>query len=133
MAKINGTLYLVDIDGVTVGSTTNASITINQDLPETTTKGSGGWREVLAGLRSWEGSFEGLYDPTDTYDVKSLADEIVNRSSFTVVFDSSTAGDVDFTGTAYLSNVEFSAEMESPVSFSASFTGDGTLTVADNT
>jgi len=133
MAKINGTLYLVDIDGVTVGSTTNASITINQDLPEATTKGSGGWREVLAGLRSWEGSFEGLYDPTDTYDVKSLADEIVNRSSFTIVFDSSTAGDVDFTGTAYLSNVEFSAEMESPVSFSASFTGDGTLTVADNT
>lgn len=133
MAKVNGTLYLVKSDGTTIGSTTNASLSLSIDLPETTTKGSAGWAEHLQGLRSWEGSFEGLYDETDTYGLTELYAEITNRTTFTILIESTTVGNIEFTGTASLSNIEATFEMEQPVGWSASFTGSGALTVAAST
>jgi len=135
MAVLNGTLYLVSVDGNVIGATKTASLSIGVDLPDATTKDSGGWAEHISGLRSWEGSFDGLYDPSETYTPKEITDLITARTGFTFLFQHSgaTAGTMSFTGSASVSSFELGAEMEASMTFSASFTGNGALTITELT
>lgn len=133
MAKINATRFLVYVNGTAIGSTTTASISVEVDLPSTTTKNSGGWAEHLQGLRNASGSFEGLEDPTETMGATELFDLINNRSKFDLLLVTDTAGDEGFSASASISNLEFEYEMEQPVSLSGSFTVDGQLTRRANT
>ena len=133
MAKINATRFLVYVNGTAIGSTTTASISVEVDLPSTTTKDSGGWAEHLQGLRNASGSFEGLEDPTETMGATELYDLITNRSKFDLLLVTDTAGEDGFSASASISNLEFEYEMEQPVSLSGSFTVDGELTRRANT
>lgn len=133
MSVLNGTLYLVDVDGNPLGASTNASLSISVDLPDATTKDSAGWAEHIQGLRSWEGSFEGLYDPSETYTPKEITDLMVARTDFAMVFEPSaqTSGQLSFSGNASFTSFELTSEMESSMGWSASFTGNGVLTVSE--
>lgn len=135
MARINGSLYVVDVDSNLIAQSQNASISISVDLPDATTKSSGGYAEHIQGLRSWEGSVEYLYDPSETYNAKDILDLITSRTGFTFLFEhsSQTAGTISFTGSASVNNFEMSAEMEGVVAWSFSFTGNGALTVVEYT
>lgn len=135
MAVLNGTLYVFSVDGNAIGSTKNATLTLNMDTPEATTKDSGGYRELIAGLRSWSGSFDGLYDPTDANGVNDITSLWTSRSSFTVLFreTGSTSGTESYTGTAFFTSFEKSAPREDVMTFSASFEGTGTLTITQIT
>ena len=133
MAKINATRFLVYVNGTAIGSTTTASISVEVDLPSTTTKDSGGWAEHLQGLRNASGSFEGLEDPTQTMGATELFDLITNRTKFDLLLVTDTAGEDGFSASASISNLEFEYEMEQPVSLSGSFTVDGELTRRANT
>lgn len=130
MAKINATKFLVYVDGNAIGSTTNASISINVDLPSTTTKDSAGWEEHLAGggLRGATGSFEGLEDPTDTVSVTEIFDLIDSRSDFTFQLSTGEAGDDVWQGTATINQLDVDYEMEQPVGVSGGFKLNGALT-----
>lgn len=127
MAKINGTSFLLLLDGTALGSSRTASISFSVEAPDTTTKDSGGWAENLAGggLRSAEGSFEGLEDATDTYNVNELFDLINTRADFDFQLTDSQAGTDIWTGTATITNLEINYEMEQPVSISGSFRVNG--------
>lgn len=129
MAKINGTLYLLTVGGDAIGATTNCTLSYNADLPETTTKDSGGWAEHLQGLRSAEGSIEGLYDPTETYGLEEILSAIQNRTDLVCELIASTAaGSLAIEFNASWNNAEITMEMENPVGISASFTVNGTPT-----
>ena len=131
MAVYNGTLYVVSVDGSVLGGAKTASLTTDVDLFDTTTKDSGGWAEHGQGLRSWSGSFDGLYDPSDTNTIEDIYDLITGRTGCTILFQTSTAAatSLSFTGSASFANIELSAEMEATVAWSASFTGNGALTI----
>ncbi len=135
MAKINGTSFLLLIDGVAVGSTRTSSLTVNVDIPDTTTKDSGGWAENLAGggLRSANGAFDGLEDPTDTLSVDEVFDLINTRADFAFQLTDSQAGTMIWTGNATIESLEMNYEMEQPVSVSATFRVNGQLTRATET
>lgn len=135
MAKINATSFLLLIDGTALGSTTNASISISVELPDTSTKDSGGWAEHLAGggMRSATGSFEGLEDPTNTVGVNELFNLIDTRADFDFQITDSTPGSDIWTGTATIDSLEMDYEMESPVSVSGSFKVNGALVRATET
>ena len=66
----NGTNLLLKAiaDGgtlATIGHTTSCTLSVNQELPDATTKDSSGYAENINGLRSFEISFDGLVDYTD--------------------------------------------------------------------
>lgn len=135
MAKINGTSFLVLVDGTAIGSTRTANINISVEAPDTTTKGSGGWAENLAGggLRSAEGTFDGLEDPTDTVGVNEIFNLINTRADFDFQITDSNPGSDIWTGTGTITSLEVNYEMEQPVSISGTFRVNGALVRATET
>ena len=57
---INGTKFGVYAAGTKIAYATSASISMNHNLRDTSTKDSGGWRDQLEGQRDWEVSVEGM-------------------------------------------------------------------------
>jgi len=128
----NGTNLLLKVEDTTVGHTTSCTLTISHDLPEATTKDSAGWQEVISGVRSGEISFEGLVDYSDSANAIELADYIINRTQITAIFGTAESGDSIYTAEGYISSIEQSAEMESPVSYSGSITITGAIVKSTN-
>jgi predicted secreted protein len=128
----NGTNLLLKVEDTTVGHTTSCTLTISHDLPEATTKDSAGWQEVISGVRSGEISFEGLVDYSDSANAIELADYIINRTQVTAVFGTTESGDAIYTAEGFISSIEQSAEMESPVSYSGSITLTGAIVKSAN-
>ena len=128
----NGTNLLLSVEGDVLGHTTSCSLSLSNDLPEATTKDSNGFQEVIAGVISGELSFDGLVDYSDTANAIELADYLLARTQITCVFGTAETGDAIYTAEGYLSSVEQSAEMESPVSYSGSITLTGAITKSAN-
>ena len=128
----NGTNLLLSVEGNVLGHTTSCSLSLSNDLPEATTKDSNGFQEVIAGVISGELSFDGLVDYSDTANAIELADYLLARTQITCVFGTAATGDAIYTAEGYLSSVEQSAEMESPVSYSGSITLTGAITKSLN-
>ncbi len=128
----NGTNLLLSVEGDVLGHTTSCSLSLSNDLPEATTKDSNGFQEVIAGVISGELSFDGLVDYSDTANAIELADYLLARTQITCVFGTAETGDAIYTAEGYLSSVEQSAEMESPVSYSGSITLTGAITKSVN-
>lgn len=128
----NGTNLILQVEGNALGHTTSCSLSLSNDLPEATTKDSNGFQEVIAGVISGEISFDGLVDYSDTANAIELADYLLARTQITCVFGTSVTGDAVYTAEGYLSSVEQSAEMESPVSYSGSITLTGAITKSTN-
>ena len=133
MALINGTNLTIKIGtppGAALLKATPASIELSVDLPDATTKDSAGWSEFFAGVRSWTLSSDGLIDYAS--DAKVETDELVtmliNRTAVIVEFSTATSGDMKLTGSAFITSISQTADMESPAGFSVSFQGTGALT-----
>lgn len=128
MAKINGRTIVVEVDGVAVAAETSATLNLNQDLPDATSKDSAGWAEHINGLRDWSVDVEALTDWSDTFGADGIADAIINQSGVTVKFTNNNSGDVEFTGTANASGLTLTAENEATSTWSGTLTGTGALT-----
>jgi|TARA_R110002020_G_scaffold228882_2_gene439686 predicted secreted protein len=133
----NGTNLLLKVitDGgtlATVGHTTSCSLSLSNDLPEATTKSSGGFQEVIAGVRSGEISFDGLVAYDDAANAIEMADYLLARQKIDFSFGTAETGDAVYSGEGFFSSVEMSAEMESPVTFSGSITVTGAITKSTN-
>lgn len=132
MAKINGSKFILHLDGSAIGSSTSVSLSITNDLPDTTTKDSGGWAEHLAGggLRGASGSVDGFEDPADTYGLDELFSLLSNRSDFDATIIDVTAASTlkGFSFSATISDLEVTYELEQPVGLSFSFQANGEVT-----
>ena len=128
----NGTNLILKIEGATLGHTTSCTLTLNNDLPEATTKDSSGFQEIIAGVMSGEISFDGLVAYDDSSNAIEMADFLLARTQLTCVFGTAITGDAVFTAEGFLSSVEMSAEMESPVSYSGSISLTGAITKSTN-
>ena len=128
----SGTNLILKIEGTTLGHTTSCSMTFNADLPEATTKDSSGFQEVIAGVKSGEISFDGLVAYDDTANAIELADYLIAGTQLTCIFGTSASGDDVFTVEGFLSSVEMSAEMESPVTYSGSIITTGSIVKSTN-
>lgn len=130
MGLINGTNLTIKVGGVPLLKATSASLDLSVDLPDATTKDSAGWSEFFAGVRSWTLSSDGLVDYTTASAVETdeLVAMLIARSAVTVEFSTSTSGDMKLSGSAFISSISQTADMESPAGFSVSFQGTGALT-----
>ena len=126
MPKINATDLLVYIGATPIAHSTSATINIDQDLPDATTKDSGGWADHINGLKSWSVDFDGLVDYSASYGAEELFDNLKNKNNVTLRW--STGSGSYWQGSASLASLSMTADMESPISYSGSFTGKGELT-----
>ena len=136
----NGTNLVVLVGTEVVAHSTSCSLSVSADLPDSTTKSSGGWADEIAGLRSWSLTTDGLatVDPTGaSFVVGDIFTSMYNRTKVTVKFTTVTGstpvvGDLIWSGEAFIESLDVTADMESPATYSVSFTGTGALTQAPN-
>jgi TP901-1 family phage major tail protein len=131
----NGTLLVVKIGGVAVAHSTACSLSVSTDLPDASTKDSGGWAAQIQGQRSWSVSTDGLAvieSAAAGINVEDLFSSVSSRTDVTLTFSTFVSGDKIWTGTAAVESLDFTGDMESPATFSASFTGTGALVMTTN-
>lgn len=143
---INGTKFGIYSGGTLVAYATSGSISMNHSARETSNKDSLGWKEVMEGQRDWEISVEGMtafVDLSGSAVSGKTVDELFTdgyydgtgtfpygRDALTISFESSETGDKKWSGSAYMSSLSMDAPNEESTTFSASFTGTSTLTMA---
>ena len=125
--KINGDDVLIYCDGVAVGHSTDATLSISQDTPDSTTKDSSKWTEHIRGNRGWEISGSGLVVPAHAMNAAEVIDFILNSSNVTIRWSNSNAGDIEYRGAVSVTASSLSAAQNSPYSFDFSFMGNGPL------
>jgi len=135
---INGTKFAVYAGTTKVAYATSASITMNHNLRDTSTKDSAGWRDQLEGQRDWEVSVEGMliFTNLDGTAITGLTmnelytSYIATRDSFTLKFSTEVSGDIKWSGTAFLTSLSADTPNEDSSTWSGSFSGSGALVQA---
>ena len=133
---INGTKFGVYAAGTKIGYATSASISMNHNLRDTSTKDSGGWRDQMEGQRDWECSVEGMVIFVDSSG-SAISDLTMNelystyiatRTEFELSFSTEISGDIKWTGNAYMTSLSADTPNEDSSTWSAAFSGTGALT-----
>ena len=131
MAVYNGTAQILKMDGTQLAELTNVTMSMNQDVFETTSKESGAWKEIMPGLRDITYSAEGLADfvaaNKDLTDIFA-AYKANPPASVQIVWTNLIPGATSVTQTAYITSCEISAPMEDVATYSIEFAGTGTPT-----
>ena len=135
---INGTKFGVYVAGTKIAYATSASISMNHNLRDTSTKDSSGWRDQLEAQRDWEVSVEGMLIFVDgsggaisnlTMD-ELYSTYIATRTEFTLMVSTEVSGDVKWSGQAFLTSLSADTPNEDSSTWSGSFSGTGALTQA---
>jgi len=139
----NGTSLVVLVNGQVLGHSTSCSLSLAIDAPDASTKQSGGWADEIGGQKSWSVTTDGLstvapgvlatYVSTDELMILAAARTAVTVM-FTTVSSGSTvnAGDVYWSGQAFIESVDITADMENAATYSVSFKGTGALATGTN-
>ena len=132
MAILNATDVILKVTTASgleaVAHSTSASLSMNMDLRDSTTKSSGGWQDNLGGLRSYELSgdaFVDIVEDTEKSDILELWTVWNQRASVIVSFGISG---MLYEGTAFITSLSIDAGVEENATFSISLTGSGALT-----
>jgi predicted secreted protein len=136
----NGTNLVILVGAEVIAHAKNCSLSVKANLPDASTKDSGGWADHIGGQMSWSLKTDGLATVTPTgadYVVGDIFTALTDRTTVTVKFttyngSSAILGDLYWAGDAFIESLDMTADMEAPVTFSASFTGNGVLTQATN-
>lgn len=128
VGKFNGDNVLIYADGVAVGHSIDGTLSVSQDLPDSTTKSSSQWVEHIHGNRSWEVSGSGLVAFDSSMNEVEMIDFIINANDVNMRFSNSNAGDIEWRGQVSVSSTSFNAPQNSPAGYDFSFTGNGALT-----
>ena len=126
-------LGTTDDSEVVVDHVTECSISISTDMRDITTKTSGGWREILPGLKSASLSLSGLFAEDATTNYNQLVDHQIAGNKLFIVFtntgagSSANAGDEQFDVAGYITSLEQTAGTEDNVTFSMTIEITGTV------
>lgn len=125
--KQNGTLVALYIGGVKQTYATNASLEINNETIDVSCKDSSGWRDILAGMRSWSMSGDFIFAEDAALNFEDVFDDINGRTSVTARISTEVTGDVYYEGTAYITSASMSGGVEDAQVYSMSLEGTAAL------
>lgn len=126
-------LGTTDDSEVVVDHVTECSISMSTDMRDITTKTSGGWREILPGMKSASLSLSGLFAEDATTNYNQLVDHQIAGNKLYVVFTNTGAGstanigDEQFDVAGYITSLEQTAGTEDNVTFSMTIEITGTV------
>ena len=137
MAILNGTELKVYSSGTTnlVAFAQNCTININHSPREITNKESGGFKEILEGLRDFSIDVDGAYAWTDASGtaLANGADDLVNsniltRAAVSFIFgDTAATSDVSYSGSGYITSISLTGGTEDTATYSLTIEGTGVL------
>jgi predicted secreted protein len=124
MGKLNASLVQLYADGVVIAAQRGFTLNLEQDLPDTTNKESGGWAEHLNGLRNSSVDITALFSTTGV-SAGELLDYIIDRSSLLLAI----VGGIAFPLVAEVdvANSKIDAPLEDALALSGSLKIDGPL------
>lgn len=137
MAILNATdlvlkVHTTDGSEEIIAHATNCSLEVSMDERDITTKGSGGWKEIGGGLRSWSVSTDALYSATSESgaDFSTLFGYLDNRSKVYIEFtlQSTASGDNYYEGQGYITSLNVSGGVEETATYSINIAGSRGLT-----
>ena len=123
----------VKIANTVVASLSNWKLSIKQSLIDVSHFGNDGWDEVVAGNCSFEGSFEGSYDKSDTQGQMKMQNAIVSGEDLVIDFivDKNDATD-KYVGKVKIETIVIDTSPKEVVKISVKFKGNGALTFPTN-
>jgi TP901-1 family phage major tail protein len=109
-----------------VAHCTSASLSMNMELRDSTTKSSTGWQSNLGGLRSWELSSDAFVEigSITGADIEELWTIWEARTEVAVKFGHTN---MEYTGNALITSISIESGVEENATYSISLTGSGAL------
>lgn len=124
MAKIHGQRGIVKIAGTdNVAEMQSWNIDVQAEVLVGTAMGTV-WGDSETGIKTWSGSFEAYFDPTDAAQILLDAGDNVD---IMVYPGGETAGEPTKSGTVTITGTPLSASKDGWVSLTVNFTGKGAL------
>jgi len=129
MAKVNGTVMTIYSGADVVLWTKNCTLNIEQDLPDASTKDSGGWEDHINGMRRATIDFDGAFDVSGSglTPVEIVALLTARTADSVIKFGTSAAAATGFTGNGTFKTISISGAMEDTATFSGSIKINGAL------
>lgn len=143
MAILNGTEIKVYSSGTTnlVAFAQNCTLNVNHSPREITNKESGGYKEILEGLRDFSIDIDGAYAwtnaggtaLTDGVDDVLETNVLNARQAVTFIFgDTQSTSDISYSGSGFITSVSLTGGTEDTATYSMSIEGTGVLTQTIN-
>lgn len=126
-------LGTTDDSEVVLDKVTECSISLTTDMRDITTKTSGGYRELLPGLKSASMSVSGLFEEDATNGYNELVAHQLGGDKLFIIFTNTgtgavaNQGDEQFDVEGYISSLEQTAGVEDNVGFSMTIEVTGTV------
>jgi len=112
-----------------VGSVDQWKLDIDSDTLEVTNFGSSGWKEYIAGLKEWSGSFDAFWDvANDANGQKVIQDNQFAGSSMAVELD--VDGTHNYSGNILIKKSSIDTQVKGVIKISYTFQGTGALAYA---
>ena len=119
----------VKLDNVVVANLSNWKLSIKQSLIDVSHFGNDGWDEVVAGNCSFEGSFEGSYDKSDTNGQVAIQKAIVSGEDLEISFMMDKNDEADkYVGKVKVETIDIDTSPKEIIKISVKFKGNGALT-----
>ena len=131
---VNGKLWVI-LDGASViGASTSCKFNLTQATEEIHTKSTADdFVRRMTTTKDWKMDFEGLFDPTETYNVEEIIDIMLSASNtISIKFQPNTpgSGDILLSGTGIFENLDLEAPNQGPMTMSGSVAANSALTKA---
>ena len=118
----------VKLDNVVVANLSNWKLSIKQSLIDVSHFGNDGWDEVVPGNCSFEGSFEGSYDKTDTNGQVAIQKAIVSGEDLEISFMIDKDDEADkYVGKVKVETIDIDTSPKEIIKISVKFKGNGAL------
>jgi len=112
-----------------VAHSTDATISFSAETVDITSKDTSGYRDTIAGLKSWSANLTAFIDYSATYGQEELVDKWIAGECVKIRFTTDVTGDVYYEGDATITSVELnSSGAEEAASFSLSLENAGAIT-----
>ena len=119
----------VKLDNVVIANLSNWKLSIKQSLIDVSHFGNEGWDEVVAGNCSFEGSFEGSYDKSDTNGQVAIQKAIVSGEDLEISFMMDKNDEADkYVGKVKVETIDIDTSSKEIIKISVKFKGNGALT-----
>ena len=128
---VNGKLLRLYDGSNVIGKATESSISFSGETRDTSNKDSGGWREVLPGLKSATISCSSLLAFDATHGYEELLVKFIAGTAITAKFSTEVTGDYYLSGDFYITSLEVNAPNEENSTMSITLESTGAITGAD--
>ncbi|MEK6479606.1 phage tail tube protein [Catalinimonas sp. 4WD22] len=126
--KIEGIKVLVYVDDNPVAESLSATLNLSTNTIDTTTKSSGGWRELILSTRQWSISDNGLKEYGDASgNTATLESAWLNRTLVDLKFATSITGDTGYQGEGYITSFDLVADNGAAATYSCTIEGTGSI------